>query len=687
MAQEAIAFYESGLSQNQRLGRVFVMPKTAKGSRAHMQQVYTEVRAIEKECGKATFFVTMTMNPNTADVQRNKKVCQEEVSRLVEKYMTTLASTFGIRWLKNGKPTPESIDHYISAEIPPLPVCDPNLCPMAAADLSSGCTVNGRCKKGFPKPFSDRTVLFTDRPHLYRRRHPEKNNASAEKKYVNRTVIDDNSLVVPHNRFLLETFDCHLNVEYVYGDQAAKYGTKSCAEYLTKDRPHMYIRHERGTSRAHRIEYVDYDEYHHFKKVVHMGPCQAYTCITNFPIVHKSHTVYSLPIHEEGQEPTFFGPGQEAEAARRILEGRGRRSELRAFFELCQVDEYARQFTYLELPKHYWFKKQIRMLSVMKAPRNRSDIQPVIESVLSKKNFDPDEREEYESALVLVLLRMLSLSTYLDVSVRARFVTKEILEPLIEEAEAIFSAQSLPAISTPKWAKKRAAPKSQSTIPKKKNKTEVLAIEHEVGKTPSQTLAECSSVKVTPKVKAPKVVKNKAKQNAQQNLSNHDESPMSSEASGGGSFLARSQDEVSSKRKVKCSKTSYERAMQQALGKQIDEEIKLGVIDPTPTALQTPFEDSNSANRTMPVVRTPKRSIIKSMQQTLSEYLNPKKVGANKNEVLLGRCEKLDKVCEVVAMKMELEEKIKAICEEEDIETSVIQKCYEFAKKKFEPSL
>uniref|UniRef100_A0A915DFP6 Uncharacterized protein n=1 Tax=Ditylenchus dipsaci TaxID=166011 RepID=A0A915DFP6_9BILA len=323
----------------------------------------------------------------------------------------------------------------------------------------------------------------------------------------------------------------------------------------------------------------------------------------------------------------------------------------------------------------------------MKAPRNRSDIQPVIESVLSKKNFDPDEREEYESALVLVLLRMLSLSTYLDVSVRARFVTKEILELLIEEAEAIFSAQSLPAISTPKWAKKRAAPKSQSTIPKKKNKTEVLAIEHEVGKTPPQTLAECSSAKVTPKVKAPKVAKKKAKQNAQQNLSNHDESPMSSKASGGGSVLDRSQDEVSSKRKVKCSKTSYERAMQQALGKQIDEEIKLGVIDPTPTAVQTPFEDSNSANRTMPVVRTPKSSIIKSMQQTLSEYLNPKKLEANKNEVLLGRCEKLDKVCEVVAMKMELEEKIKAICEEEDIETSVIQKCYEFAKKKFEPSL
>uniref|UniRef100_A0A915DV96 Uncharacterized protein n=1 Tax=Ditylenchus dipsaci TaxID=166011 RepID=A0A915DV96_9BILA len=67
-----------------------------------------------------------------------------------------------------------------------------------------------------------------------------------------------------------------------------------------------------------------------------MGPCQAYTCITDFPIVHKSNTVYSLPIHEEGQEPVFFGPGQEVEAARRILEGRGRRSELKALFELCQ---------------------------------------------------------------------------------------------------------------------------------------------------------------------------------------------------------------------------------------------------------------------------------------------------------------------------------------------------------------
>lgn len=80
---------------------------------------------------------------------------------------------------------PDAVDQYVCAEIPrlldpsddskwamhqrllhalvvrhQLHACAPHLCPEG----------NNRCSKGFPKPFSDRTVLYKNRPAVYRRR-------------------------------------------------------------------------------------------------------------------------------------------------------------------------------------------------------------------------------------------------------------------------------------------------------------------------------------------------------------------------------------------------------------------------------------------------------------------------------------------------------------------------------------
>uniref|UniRef100_A0A915DTE0 Uncharacterized protein n=1 Tax=Ditylenchus dipsaci TaxID=166011 RepID=A0A915DTE0_9BILA len=101
MAQEAIAFYESGLLPNQRLGRVFLMPKSAKGSRAHMQQVYTEIRAIDKDCGWWRSMVTWEAH------------LAYHGERMAGQVFAHIHMLLGV----DIEATPESIDQYVSAEI------------------------------------------------------------------------------------------------------------------------------------------------------------------------------------------------------------------------------------------------------------------------------------------------------------------------------------------------------------------------------------------------------------------------------------------------------------------------------------------------------------------------------------------------------------------------------------------
>ena len=98
--------------------------------------------------------------------------------------------------------------------------CGPNINP------SSPCMQNGQCGKRFPKPFCDQTHTGNDSYPQYKRRHPDQEEHTGQKFVSGQEFTVDNRWVVPYNPFLLQQFDCHLNVEICASIKAIKYVLK-----------------------------------------------------------------------------------------------------------------------------------------------------------------------------------------------------------------------------------------------------------------------------------------------------------------------------------------------------------------------------------------------------------------------------------------------------------------------------
>ena len=85
----------------------------------------------------------------------------------------------------------------------------------------ASCMENGKCSKGFPKPFSETTVESSDGYPVYRLRDDGKEITKATKN--NRKFTFKNDRVVPHNLYLTAKYDCHINVEICSSVAEVKY--------------------------------------------------------------------------------------------------------------------------------------------------------------------------------------------------------------------------------------------------------------------------------------------------------------------------------------------------------------------------------------------------------------------------------------------------------------------------------
>jgi len=132
---------------------------------------------------------------------------------------------YSIEWQKRGLPhshilvwledkiRPEEIVQIISAEIPD-PLTDSEFFdivtshmihgPCGAFIMASPCMEEGRCKKRFPKPFTNDTITDTDGYPLYRRRDPEHGGHTFTMRKSNsiNEVEIDNRWVVPYSPLL-----------------------------------------------------------------------------------------------------------------------------------------------------------------------------------------------------------------------------------------------------------------------------------------------------------------------------------------------------------------------------------------------------------------------------------------------------------------------------------------------------
>jgi hypothetical protein len=220
------------------LGQRFILPSSYIGGSRFMFQLYQDSIAIARFSGKPDWFLTMTANPNWDEIKSAllpgqsasdrpdlvARVFREKV-RVLIKYIKEGAFgeyagvVYTIEFQKRGFPhihvliflTPrarlkraEDIDRVISAEIPD-PVTHPRLhqlvttlmihSPCGEHNPNAPCMKNGKCSKGYPKPFQEETTLSEDGYTLYARHN---NGRHIIKKINNKDVIVDNRWVVPH---------------------------------------------------------------------------------------------------------------------------------------------------------------------------------------------------------------------------------------------------------------------------------------------------------------------------------------------------------------------------------------------------------------------------------------------------------------------------------------------------------
>jgi hypothetical protein len=262
-------------------------------------------------------------------------------------------------------PTPQLIDSYISAEIP-----DPNDDPLGYAFIAehmihgpcgrdnpnSPCMKNGRCSKGFPKPFQNETVIDENGFAIYKR--PD-NNRFVQKGNVRL----NNQWVVPYNMYLLKKFQAHINVEWcnksVFIKYLFKYVTKGpdCSKiYLERIRNGQDAPHDDETQTKNEVkEYLD------CRYICEQDACWR---MFGFDIHRHYPPVQRLSVHLENENNILYD--ETANMADVLSVEFLRRTTLTQWFVANQIYLEARTLTYCEFPTRWRYDESSRIW----VPRN-----------------------------------------------------------------------------------------------------------------------------------------------------------------------------------------------------------------------------------------------------------------------------------------------------------------------------
>ncbi|KAL3089242.1 hypothetical protein niasHS_006963 [Heterodera schachtii] len=182
----------------------------------------------------------------------------------------------------------------------------------------------GRCKKGFPAPYSKCTILRPDRPALYYRPAPQDGGANIE---VN-GLIYDNSQVVPYNPYVLLRYRVHHNVLFAYGNKA---NIKYALKYPFKGPGHCYVecKEEPGNK-------IGIDEPAQYAKINFRGATEAYAVVNSTPYVRLSHHVVKLMIHLPNQQSIVYRAFQLVSKAQQIQQGTLPETQCSAYWKQWQ---------------------------------------------------------------------------------------------------------------------------------------------------------------------------------------------------------------------------------------------------------------------------------------------------------------------------------------------------------------
>jgi len=377
---------EKGLTDSNQIGKRVFLPSSHTGSRRYMIQNYHDGIAISRVYGPPDLFITFTCNPKWPEISvallehqyANDRpdiiirVFHMKLQQLLEDIRSgtifgpVVAILYSIEFQKRGLPhvhiltwidksnnqvTPETIDLWISAEIPE-PKEDPLAYVLVSEHMMHGpcgekneknpCMKKGKCSKYYPKQFQDETT-FTDNGFTqYRRRDSNI--------YIRRDNHNlDNRWVVPHNLKLLKKYQAHINVEYVNKSRLLKYLCK----YVNKgpDKATVILEPLKKEDPTQNKNTKDIDEIKEYLDCRYICEQDALWRLLGFDIHYHWPPVERLPVHLPLLNTIRLHKNTKLQHITK--DPKFHKTKLTEWFETNKLHEDARELTYCDFPR-FW---------------------------------------------------------------------------------------------------------------------------------------------------------------------------------------------------------------------------------------------------------------------------------------------------------------------------------------------
>ena len=351
-----------------------------------MHQQLQDAMAIVQRYGKPHLFITMTANTNWKEILEQlepgqtaldrpdivDRVFQAKKKKFIEElengiYFKFKARVHTIEMQKRGAPhthlelwfedpfvaTAAVLDSMISAEIPDenSPIYDQVKKfylhgPCGPVNPQSPCMIDGVCSKNFPKDFRSNTDLGEDSFAMYRRRSPQEGGNSVTKIIRGQSYVMDNRYVVPYSPYLVQRFNCHINVEFVASIKSIKYLFK----YTHKGSDMVTMQLEGNPD----IEVID--EPKEFIQKRYVSSTEACWRVFNYELCARYPAVERLPIHLPEQQTVLYNPHNSDPAGTVLITAK--KTKLTAYFAANQTLEHAADVFYRDFPEHFvWVQK------------------------------------------------------------------------------------------------------------------------------------------------------------------------------------------------------------------------------------------------------------------------------------------------------------------------------------------
>lgn len=447
--QSLLDSINTGENKGSAIGKRTVLASSFIGGPRDKLRRYMDAMTLVRKYGKPDIFLTMTCNPNWEEIIHELKFGQtpqdrpdlivrvfkaklEEMKKqLFEKGILGIvqAYTYVVEFQKRGLPHAHFLlimtkkykythskqyDRVISAELPNQSKY-PELYTMVIKHMMHGpcgelnhycpCMKNrSSCKNSYPKPFNATTIQEKDSYPVYRRRD------DGCTVIVQKCPLD-NRWVVPYNPYLLQMFNCHINVEVCSSIKAVKYLFK-----------HNYKGHERESVPVNGVgKEDDIDEIRQYRDARWVTPLEALWRIYGFDLSKVHPFVMQLQLHLPNMHMVKYRGKQDIQEV--LNQDGAEKTMLTAYFEANRLNKEADGMLYQDFPEHHTWQTGKKKKFWQK--RKRSAILQVGRMVLAH----PTEGERYY--LRVLLNHVTGATCYEDL----RTVDGKILPSFREAAE------------------------------------------------------------------------------------------------------------------------------------------------------------------------------------------------------------------------------------------------------------